>query len=161
MKIDINDILNTLRNDDNDSLSDLSMLTEEISEEIAPSFFKEAESEVQEKEKGSVIIDQLDLDTLKSHRKIEENNSALVINSSKLKFDSEFVFYIKSVKRFSECVSLVELVDEKGVLEGSCNKALESVLIINSIIKIKDFSVWRINKAHINLVEENIIEIIN
>lgn len=160
MKIDLNDILNTLRNDENDSLSDISMISEEFLEEVSPSFFKEAESEVHEKqEKSSFLNEQIDFDNLIPHRK-EAVNSLTIINSSKLKFEEEFVFYIKSVKRFSDNVSLIEFIDENGVIEGSCNKSLENVLVVNGIIKIKNFSVWRINKAHINLVEENILKIL-
>lgn len=161
MKIDLNEIINTLRNEESDSLSNFSMLSDDMSSEISPSFFKETELELSDKpDMSSVIDNQANLENLKNYRKAPENISTFILESTDLKFNEEYSFLIKSIKKFSENVTVLELIDEFGLVEASCMKNLENMFNVNDILVINNFSVWRINKPHINIVEENIKNII-
>lgn len=70
-----------------------------------------------------------------------------------------FIVMIKSIKRYSEDVSVVELVDQTGTMEGSMQSFLEDKfgLRAGEILILRECSLWKVGAVHLNIVESNIM----
>ena len=70
---------------------------------------------------------------------------------------------VKSIENYKGIENNVykwELCDETGVISGS-SSVYDSEISVGTIICLKNFSIWRINGNHLNIVKKNIKEIVN
>lgn len=70
-----------------------------------------------------------------------------------------FIAIIKSIKRYSEEVSVVELVDQTGSIEGSMQSFLEDKfgLRAGEVLVLAECSLWKVGTVQLNIVESNIV----
>lgn len=105
----------------------------------------------------------LDFDALKRHRSSENMKISEVKESDSLKIDGPLWAIIKSIETFKGIESNVyrwELCDESGVIFGS-SVVFDGEISVGTIVCLKNFSVWRINGNHLNIVQRNIEKIVN
>lgn len=70
-----------------------------------------------------------------------------------------FIAIIKSIKRYSEEVSVIELVDQTGTIEGSMQSFLEDKfgLKTGEVLILTECSLWKVGTVHLNIVESNVV----
>jgi hypothetical protein len=110
----------------------------------------------------------LDFDLLKKNRKLEPLRISEVKESDFNKIDGPLWAIIKSIETFKGNNSNVfkwELCDETGVIfgssiVGSSIGGFKDEISIGSIVKLTNFSIWKTNGNHLNIVERNIAKVI-
>ncbi|KAF9762088.1 hypothetical protein NGRA_2227 [Nosema granulosis] len=84
---------------------------------------------------------------------IEEVN-----RSQEYKIHTTLLCIVRKIIRFTRDVVSLELIDDTGSISCSCTADLlkEFNIKLGIVLKMKDFSLWRINSNHINLVKCNL-----
>lgn len=119
----------------------------------------------------------LDFDSLRKYRdgKLEESENKSSLNNSNsikiseikdsdaLKIEGTLWAIVKSKESYKGVETNVyqwELCDESGVIFGS-SLEIDNEITIGTILCLKNFSIWRINGTHLNIVRKNIVKIVN
>lgn len=106
----------------------------------------------------------LDFDMLRQVR--EERGARICVadirRSKKYKIDEVFAVIVRKLDRFSKDVTRMELVDEDGVISGSCLSGVVNEFGVRpgSIMILCRFSLWKTNGNHLNITAANIEEVI-
>lgn len=84
-----------------------------------------------------------------------------IINTKDSKINEEIVLIVKKIEKYTTEICHMEMVDDSGSIGCSCMYSLvkDTGIKIGSIIKIKGFSLWKMEINHINLVRKNILKI--
>ncbi|EOB13595.1 hypothetical protein NBO_66g0054 [Nosema bombycis CQ1] len=104
-------------------------------------------------------INKLDFDKIKSLRSPDCITILEINKSQEYKIPNVLLCIIRKVIRFSKDAVCLELIDDTGTIEASCTSELmkEENFKSGIVLKIQNFSLWRINSNHINLVKSNLI----
>lgn len=86
-----------------------------------------------------------------------------ILEFKEYKIHQMVVALVKKIEKYSSEICYIELIDETGCIGCSCmyKLVIEHDIKIGSILKVKGVSLWKIEVNHINLVEENIVQIVN
>lgn len=105
-------------------------------------------------------IMKLDFDNIKMLRDGDCTTVEEVSKSQEYKIFSKLICIVKKIIRFSRDAVSLELIDDTGTIGCSCTTELlkEVNIKIGTILKIKGFSLWKINANHINLVKCNLVD---
>lgn len=104
----------------------------------------------------------LDFDFLRSHRTGEFVSVADVRESELFRLDGPLWAMVKSIEMFrgtSKPVYRWELCDETGVIFGSSTVG-DPTVTVGSVVCLANFSLWKFEGNHLNIVERNIRSVI-
>ncbi|KAG0435281.1 hypothetical protein DMUE_4799 [Dictyocoela muelleri] len=110
----------------------------------------------------TIIGFNFDISVIQEKRKSFENTITIkfIYNTKDLKINNLCICFVLSIDLQND-IGIMRLVDESGEVMGCINKRDIELFDINtnSIIVLKDFSVWREYNVVVNIVGRNIVEV--